>query len=117
MSADYDTYCNLAERINITFPEIDNDICMELSNNDSEYNKMRHELGELQDAFPIIILLIEGCGGTAKPVKITIEEHEALLRYISLKSEIEYIERKQIYFRGQSDCYSFLKKITGINIE
>lgn len=116
MSVDYDTYCNLAERIDKAFPEIDDDICVDLGKNSSEYVTKRKELGRLQDDFPVIVLLTEGCEVT-KSVSISVEEHEALLQYYNLKNDVDYMERKQIYFRGQLDCYSYLKMITGIHIE
>jgi len=47
-------------------------------------------------------------------ISLTAEEHKALVRYLEIKTEMEDIERKQIYFRGHTDNFAYLKKIGAI---
>ena len=112
MSADYGDYYNLAKRIDETFIEIDGDICSELHKNDSEYIAMLHDVLRLQKEFPIIQKIVEGAGA----VNLSMEEHEALTQYFSLKNDMENIERKQIYYRGHTDNYAYLTEIAGFHI-
>ena len=114
MKADYDTHFNLAERIGNTFPEIDNDICMDLRQNDSEYAKMDNEFMKMQRDFPTLTLLTEGEATT--PITLSLDERKALVRYLSIKNEMENYERKKIYFRGHTDCVAYLVKVAGIHI-
>ena len=107
MSAECNAYYNLAERIDDTFSEIDSDTCTDLRNNDSQYIEMWREAIKLQDDFPVIPQITEGDG----PISLSAEEHKALARYLSLKNDMENMERKQIYFRGHTDNVAVLKKI------
>ena len=112
MSADYGDYYNLAKRIDETFIEIDGDICTELRKNDGEYIAMWHDVLRLQKEYQAIQKIVEGAGA----VNISAEEHAALTQYLSLKNDMENIERKQIYYRGHTDNYAYLVKIAGIHI-
>ena len=107
MSAEHDAYYNLAERIDEAFSEIDSDVCTDLRVNDSEYIEMWQEAGKLQKDFPVIKNITEGKG----PISLSPEEHEAMARFLMLKNDMENIERKQIYFRGHTDSFAYLKKI------
>jgi len=107
MSAEQDSYYNLAERIDEAFTEIDSDVCTDLRDNDDEYIEMWQEVRKLQESFPVIPQITEGKG----PVSLSAEEHEALVRFLMLKNDMEDIERKQIYFRGHTDNYHYLKRI------
>jgi hypothetical protein len=107
MSAEHDAYYNLAERIDEAFTEIDSDICTDLREKDSEYIEMWQEASDLQKKFPVIPIITEGKG----PISLSTEEHEALVRFLMLKNDMEDIERKQIYFRGHTDNYHYLKRI------
>jgi hypothetical protein len=102
MNLDFNSYYNLAERIEDTFSEIDSDVCENLRSGDSEYNDMCCEAEKLQKDFPVIMLIIDGDGA----VSLSAEEHGALIRYLNLKHEMEDIERKAIYFRGHTDGFS-----------
>ncbi|MDR0489667.1 MAG: hypothetical protein LBH28_00275 [Oscillospiraceae bacterium] len=107
MSAEQDSYYNLAERIDDDFMEIDSDVCADLRNTNSEYVEMRREAMKLQDDFPAITQIIDGDGD----VSLSVEESRAMARWLNLNVEMENIERKQIYFRGHADSYHYLKKI------
>jgi hypothetical protein len=109
MSAEQDSYYNLAERIKDAFPEIDSDISTGLSGSD-EYAALQEEMRQLQRDFPAIAKAVEGVGA----ISLTNHEHAALVRYLSVKSEMEDLERRQIYFRGHTDGFAYLKKIGAI---
>jgi hypothetical protein len=110
MSAEHDTYYNLAERIDDAFSEIDSDVCSDLRNNDGGYAQMWREVLELQEAFPIVVNISEGDGA----ISLSAEERKALARYLYLKNGMEDMERKRIYFRGHTDNYAYLKKIGAV---
>ena len=110
MSAEHDAFYNLAERLENTYPEIDSDICAYLRENNSAYAELWREAINLQQAFPIIPQITEGVGAIA----VSAEEHTALVRYLMLKHDMENVERKQIYFRGHTDNYAYLKKIGAV---
>jgi hypothetical protein len=107
MSSTRDDYYNLAERIEGSFSEIDSDICMDLRERDAEYQEMEREADALEESCPVITEIMDGEGS----VSLTGEEHDALTRYLHLKHVMENSERKQIYFRGHTDAFAYLKKI------
>ena len=107
MSAEQDSYYNLVERIEDAFPEIDSDIVMDLSSTDDEYAALQEKLKKLQKDFPAIVKVVEGSGA----VSLTANEHKALTQYLDVKTEMEDMERKQIYFRGHTDNFAYLKRI------
>ena len=107
MSAEHSDYYNLAERIDEAFMEIDSEVCSELRESDEEYIELRLEAMKLADDFPVIPQITEGEYG----VSLSAEESKALTQYLKLKMEMENFERKQIYFRGHTDCFHYLKKI------
>jgi len=105
-----DDYYNLAERLDHLFEEIDSDTCTNLRDNNVEYTKMWRESNKLLDDFTIIKQITE----TEGEVSLTAEEHRAFARYLSLKNSMENMERKQIYFRGHTDGFAYLKMIGAI---
>ena len=107
MSAGQDNFYNLSERIEDAFPEIDNDIGTDLFHNNSEYADLRKEAGKIQAQYPVIETVLEGSGA----ISLSADEHSALVQYIALSKQIEDMERRQIYFRGHTDGYAYLKKI------
>ncbi|MCL2153876.1 MAG: hypothetical protein FWH57_13180 [Oscillospiraceae bacterium] len=110
MSIEHDACCNLAERLDDVFEEIDSDTCTDLRKNDGEYAEMWHEAIRLKQEFSVIEEVTEGSGA----LSLSAEEHNALIRYLALSNSMENAERKQIYFRGHMDCYAYLKKIGAI---
>jgi hypothetical protein len=110
MSAEHDSYYNLAERIEDAFTEIDSKTCADLRDSDSKYRQLWDEALRLQKVFPIISAVTDGDG----VINLTAEEHTALVNYLCLKNSMENMERKQIYFRGHADNYAYLKKIGAI---
>jgi hypothetical protein len=110
MSAEYDTFYNLVKRIEDDFLEIDGVIVKDLKETSSEYANLRQEILEMQHTYPVIIKLLE----ESSAMSISADEHEALLRYRELEQEIGCMERQQIYFRGHTDSFAYLKKIGAI---
>ena len=107
MSAEHDAFYNLAQRIEDAYPEIDSDIITNLNKTDSEYASIRRDAAQIQQDYPVIEKILEGSG----PVSLTADEHEALVRYLDLERHIEDAERRQIYFRGHTDNFAYLKRI------
>ena len=100
-------FCDLVERIKDSFMEIDSDIMVDLKKQDIEYADMCQKLGEMESRYPFILEVTEGSGA----IRLTGEEHEIVRKYMSRMFEKETIERCQIYFRGHTDGYVYLKKI------
>ena len=100
-------FCDLVERIKDSFMEIDSDIMVDLKKQDIEYADMCQKLGEMESRYPFILQVTEGSGA----ISLTAEEHEIVRKYMSRMFEKETIERCQIYFRGHTDGYVYLKKI------
>ena len=100
-------FCDLVERIKDSFMEIDSDIMVDLKKQDIGYADMCQKLGEMESRYPFILEVTEGSGA----ISLTAEEHEIVRKYMSRMFEKETIERCQIYFRGHTDGYVYLKKI------
>ena len=107
MSMDQDSYYNLAERIEDAYPEIGSDITTDLLESNGEYAAMRRETNQMQKDYPVIVKLLEGNGA----ISLTADEHDTLVRYLDLERQIEDMERRQIYFRGHTDNFAYLKRI------
>ncbi len=103
-------FCDLVERIKDSFMEIDSDIMVDLKKQDIEYADMCQKLGEMESRYPFILEVTEGSGA----ISLTAEEHEIVRKYMSRMFEKETIERCQIYFRGHTDGYVYLKKIGAV---
>lgn len=100
-------FCDLVKRIKENFMEIDSDIMVDLKKQDVRYADMCYELGEMEKKYPFIQEVTEGNGA----ISLTAEEHEVVRKYMSKMFQKETIERCQIYFRGHTDGYVYLKKI------
>ena len=64
----------------------------------------------MESGYPFILEVTEGSGA----ISLTAEELEIVRQYMSRMFEKETIERCQIYFRGHTDGYAYLKKIRAI---
>ena len=100
-------FCDLVERIKDSFMEIDSDLMVDLKKQDIEYADMCQKRGEMESRYPFILEVTEGGGA----ISLTAEEHEIVRKYMSRMVEKETIELCQIYFRGHTDGYVYLKKI------
>ena len=102
-----ESYMDLSQRITENFLEIDNDICVELLHKDKEYASLYDKSDNLQHLHPFIMKVLEGTG----EIYLTKDEHHILVEYLNIKIELDSIERRQIYFCGHTDSFSYFKKI------
>ncbi|HMM32669.1 MAG TPA: hypothetical protein PKB13_12935 [Clostridia bacterium] len=107
MELEKSPFYDLPERIAQDFNELDNSICRDLSGANEEYTSLRKRSLEISERHPVIEQVMEGAGA----ISLTAEEHAALAEYMNLAIEIENLERRHIYFRGHTDCFSYLKRI------
>ena len=102
-----DTFYDLPERIADAFPEIDSDIVTDMLEHNEEYAKMRKQIDTMQRENPFIVAVTEG----EAAVSLSAEEHKILADYFNLYVEMTNMERQQIYFRGHTDSFAYLKKM------
>ena len=89
------------------YMEMESDFAAELREKDYEYNDIIKRKTELANANGFIERVLEGEGA----VTLSAEEHAVLVEYLRLKSEAEEYERKNLYYSGHRDCFSYLLKI------
>ena len=102
-----DGFCDLVKRIGEHFTEIDSDIMVDLRKQDEGYLSLCRRLGDMERDYPFILEVTEEEG----KISLTEEEHKVLVNYFRLILKKDNIERRQIYFRGHTDGYAYLKKI------
>ncbi|MEG0751097.1 MAG: hypothetical protein RR998_05050 [Oscillospiraceae bacterium] len=105
--SDNSSYMDLAQRIEDSFAEIENDITVDFRETNDEYAALYHQISNLKAEHPIISKIMEGDG----EITLSAEEHTAVTEYFSLQFRLESMERQQLYFRGHTDCISYLKKV------
>lgn len=110
MDANQDYNCDLVERIKDIFPEICNDIITSLRKTDEQYAALFRETVKLNEDYPIIEHVKDGEGA----IRLSADEHAALVKYFQLKLDMEEAEWQNIYFRGHTDNFAYLKKIGAI---
>ena len=101
------SYFDLAGRLEESFAEIEDTITVDLRENDEDYRSLYQSISDLKAKHPFIQKVIEGAG----ELTLSAEEHEILANYFKLQFRLESMERQQIYFRGHTDCISYLKKV------
>lgn len=75
-----ETYLDLPSRLEDAFPEIDNDIMMELRNENEEYLELLQKISDLKQQAPFLTDLLESSG----EIRLTAEEHTAFTQYLHL---------------------------------
>ena len=110
MNAATKEYSDLVQRIEDGFMEIDNDILVDLRKQDEGYLELCRQIGDMERDYPFILNVTEGEGN----ISLTEEEHRVLVEYFRLNLKKDNMERKQIYFRGHTDGYAYLKKIGAV---
>ena len=105
--SDNSSYMDLAQRIEEDFAEIENDITVDFRANSEEYTALFEKISDLKAAHPIISMITEGDG----EITLSAEEHKAVTEYFHFQFRLESMERQQLYFRGHTDCISYLKKV------
>lgn len=104
------TYFDLPSRLEDAFSDIESDIIMDLRINNEKYAILRDKVSEMKQQHPFIDEVINGGG----KIHLTDEEHTALAEYLHLLFKLADMERLQIYFRGHTDAFAYLKKINAI---
>lgn len=110
MDVNQDYYSDLLERIKDVFHEICNDVAVALRKTDEKYAALFRETAKLNEDYPIIEQVKDGEGA----ISLSAEEHAVLVRYFQLKLDMEEAEWQNIYFRGHTDNFAYLKKIGAI---
>ena len=90
--------------------EIEHDVLAWLRNHDEEYREICEKIFEMDKKYPFIAQTLERHGKIA----LTKKEHKILVEYCELELERSDMERRQIYFQGHTDGYSYLKKIGAV---
>ena len=103
-------YIDLPERIKADFFNMDGDIVVDLRSTDNEYQALYHRYAEMQKDYPFIDKVLEGEG----EVTMTAENHTAFVECMTLKRQLDDMERLHIYFRGHTDAFAYLKRIGAI---
>lgn len=104
---DNNSYLDLAARISETFPELDSDVITDFSDSNEEYAALTDRIAEMKKQHPFIAQVLEGKG----EIQLLEQEHDILTEFFSLYMQADNMEREQLYFRGHTDCISYLKKV------
>ncbi|WP_315524270.1 DUF6664 family protein [Pseudoramibacter alactolyticus] len=99
-------FTDLPQRIEEDYPEMENEMLLELRKKDEAYEELHEQFYDIQGQYPFIMEVLEGKGSVA----LTAEEHEILLNYLALYREMDEKERIHVYFRGHTDALAYLKK-------
>lgn len=102
-----DTYFDLAARLEDSFPEIENEIILDLRENNESYMALRDKISDIENENAFIGQTLNGSG----EVHMTADEHSVLTEYLRLRFNLDDMEREAIYFRGHTDAVAYLKKI------
>jgi hypothetical protein len=89
-------FTDLPQRMEEAYPEMENEMLIELKQKDNEYAKLHERFYTLQEQHPFLLEVLEGNGS----VTMTAEEHEIFLKYLALYRKMDEKERIHIYFRG-----------------
>jgi len=71
------------------------------------YYALYQQISELKADHPFIDKVMNGSG----EISLTAEEHKILSDYFRLRFRLDDKERQRLYFRGHTDCISYLKKV------
>lgn len=105
-----ETYFDLASRLEESFHEIENDALTDLAEIDEEYAKLQAQISRLKRQNQFIGELIDG----SFEGSLSEQQSVALVKFIELYMDLEEMERKHLYFRGHTDAFAYLKKISVI---
>ena len=100
-------FADLPQRIEENYPELENDMLLELRQKDKEYEQIHEQFYDMEEQYPFITNVLEGKGQIA----LAEEEHAVLLEYLALYRKMDEKERIHIYFRGHTDALAYLKRI------
>lgn len=109
--SDNSSYTDLAQRIEESFAEIEDEAIADFKKTDEAYAALYQQISKLKADNPFIGKVMDGSGG----ISLTPEEHEVLTEYFCLRFRLDDMERRRLYFRGHTDCISYLKKVGALN--
>lgn len=109
--SDNSTYIDLAQRIEESFAEIEDEALADFKKTDETYAALYQQISKLKADNPFIGKVMDGSGD----ISLTAEEHEVLTEYFRLRFRLDDMERQRLYFRGHTDCISYLKKVGALN--
>ncbi|MEI2987492.1 MAG: hypothetical protein V8T22_00265 [Oscillospiraceae bacterium] len=109
--SDNSTYTDLAQRIEESFAEIEDEALADFKKTDETYAALYQQISKLKADNPFIGKVMDGSGD----ISLTAEEHEVLTEYFRLRFRLDDMERQRLYFRGHTDCISYLKKVGALN--
>lgn len=109
-----DEEVNLPHWIILLFDKVDRDSVVQLRKQDKVYQEMMKKKLEIQNKFSCIEKLMDDDVGN---VSLSAEEHKYFLEFLSLKSDMEFRERKLYYWYGHVHCYEYMKKIGAVKSE
>ena len=93
------------------FAEIWDEKIADFKKRDEAYAALYQQISKLKADNPFIGKVMDGSGG----ISLTPEEHEVLTEYFRLRFRLDDMERRRLYFRGHTDCISYLKKVGALN--
>lgn len=105
--SDNSSYTDLAQRIEESFAEIEDEAISDFRETDEAYANLYQQITELKASRPLISKIMDGSG----EISLAAEEHEVLTEYFRLRFRLDDMERQRLYFRGHTDCISYLKKV------
>lgn len=101
------SYTDLAQRIEESFAEIEDEAIADFRKTDETYAALYQQIAKLKADNPFIGKVMDGSGD----ISLTAEEHEVLIEYFRLRFRLDDMERQRLYFRGHTDCISYMKKV------
>ena len=101
---------DIIEIIDVAFDEICTSIFNDLRQNDEEYARLREEKEQLEVEYPNTPKIYDHSGA----LNLSADEQDAFIKYLDINDEIDDIIKRYAYYRGQKDCYAYLRKIGAI---
>ncbi len=105
------SYTDLVQRIEESFAEIEDEAIADFRKTDETYSALYQQISKLKADNPFIGKVTDGSGD----ISLTAEKHEVLTEYFHLRFRLDDMERQRLYFRGHTDCISYLKKVGALN--
>ena len=99
-------FTDLPKRIEEDYPELENDMLLELRQKDKDYEQIHEQFYDMEEQYPFILEVLESKGN----ISLTEEEHAILLEYLAMYRKMDEKERIHIYFRGHTDALAYLQK-------
>ena len=105
------SYTDIAQRIEEYLAEIEDEAIADFRKTDEAYAALYQQISKLKEDNPFIGKVMDTNGS----ISLTAEEHEILTEYFRLRFRLDDMERQRLYFRGHTDCISYLKKVGALN--